>query len=319
MSMSSRILTDNAAQNLYLEAYSLPIQPRESIMKIELDKVNTIGVGIIRPEGVMVHKDGTVLAVDARGQIARISYAGETSFYGNLGGTPNGICLDDEGNCIIANIGNGQVQSLARDGTHQVLMTEAEGKKMVTPNFPFLDSKGRLWVSNSSYREDIEDSIQKPAPDGCIVLIEKRRARIVAEGIYFANGVALNADESNLYVAATMQRAILQYKIEPDGSLISPEFYGPLPLAELGYPDGIAFDEAGNLWVTFPALNAVGFITPEGKLLIVLEDPQGLILRRPTNICFGWENLETVFIGSLEGTSIPNFRAPYPGMKLIHQ
>jgi len=288
-------------------------------MKIEPDKVNTIGAGIIRPEGVMVHKDGTVLAVDARGQIARIGPAGETSFYGDVGGTPNGICLDRQGNCIIANIGNGQVQSLAGDGTHQVLMTEAEGKKTPTPNFPFLDSKDRLWVSNSSYREDIEDSIQNPAPDGCLVLMEQGRARIVAEDIYFANGVALNADESSLYVAATTQRAVLRYKIEQDGSLTSPEFYGPSPLAELGYPDGIAFDEAGNLWVTFPLWNAIGFITPEGELQIVLEDPQGLILRRPTNICFGWENLETAFIGSLDGTSIPHFRVPYPGMKLVHQ
>jgi len=105
---------------------------------------------------------------------------------------------------------------------------------MPTPNFPFVDSKGRLWVSNSSYRADIEEAIQNPAPDGCIVLIEKGRGRIVAEGIYFANGVALNADESNLYVAATMQRVVFQYKIETDGSLTSPEVYGPSPLAELG-------------------------------------------------------------------------------------
>jgi len=287
--------------------------------KIELKEINTIGSGIIRPEGVMVQKDGTVLAADARGQIARINLDGETSFYGEIGGTPNGICLDGEGDCIIANIGNGQVQSLGKDGTHRVLMTAAEGKRMPTPNFPFVDRKGRLWISNSSYREDIEDAIQNPAPDGCIVLIEKGRARIVAEGIYFANGMALNADETNLYVAATMQRVVFQYKIEADGSLTSPEVYGPSPLAELGYPDGIAFDEAGNLWVTFPAWNAVGFITPEGELVMVLEDLQGVILKRPTNICFGWKNLETAFIGSLDGTRIPNFRVPYPGMKLVHQ
>ena len=288
-------------------------------MKIGLNEINIIGSGLMRPEGVMVQNDGTVLAADARGQIARISPDGKTSFYGDVGGTPNGICLDDEGNCIIANIGNGRCQSLGRDGTHRVLVTEANGKKIPTPNFPFVDSKGRLWVSNSSYREDIEDALQNPAPDGCIVLIEKGRARIVAEGIYFANGVALNVDESNLYVAATMQRVVLQYKIEKNGSLTSPEVYGPSPLAELGYPDGIAFDEAGNLWVTFPAWNAIGFITPEGELRMVLEDPRGIILKRPTNICFGWKNLETAFIGSLDGTGIPNFRTPYPGMKLVHQ
>ncbi len=288
-------------------------------MKIDLNEFNTIGEGIMRPEGVMVQKDGTVLAADARGQIARISPDGKTSFYGDVGGIPNGICLDREGNCIIANIGNGQCQSLGKDGNHTVLMTEAEGKKMPSPNFPFVDSRGRLWVSNSSYREDIEDAIRNPAPDGCMVLIEKGKARIVAEGIPFANGVALNSDESRLYVAATMERVVLQYKIETDGSLTSPEVYGPSPLGELGHPDGIAFDEAGNLWVTFPFWNAIGFITPEGELVMVMEDPRALVLKRPTNICFGWKNFETAFIGSLDGTGIPYFRVPYPGMKLVHQ
>jgi gluconolactonase len=288
-------------------------------MKIDLGKVNTIGTGIIRPEGVMVLKDGTVTAADARGQIARISPTGETSFYGDVGGAPNGICFDPQENCIIANIGNGQVQSLDPDGTHRVLMTEAGGKKTPSPNFPFLDTKGRLWVSNSTYRENIQDAIQNPAPDGSMVLLENGSARIAAEGIYFANGVALDSDESLLYVAATMQRAVLQYEIEPDGSLSHPEVYGPQPLAELGYPDGIAFDEAGNLWVTFPTWNSVGYITPERELVIVLEDPGRKILKRPSNICFGWENLETAFIGSLDGTTIPYFKVPYPGMKLVHQ
>jgi len=36
-------------------------------MEIDLNKITTIGAGIMRPEGVMVQKDGTVLAADARG------------------------------------------------------------------------------------------------------------------------------------------------------------------------------------------------------------------------------------------------------------
>ncbi|MBW2203873.1 MAG: SMP-30/gluconolactonase/LRE family protein, partial [Deltaproteobacteria bacterium] len=63
-------------------------------MKIGLNEINIIGSGLMRPEGVMVQNDGTVLAADARGQIARISPDGKTSFYGDVGGTPNGICLD---------------------------------------------------------------------------------------------------------------------------------------------------------------------------------------------------------------------------------
>ena len=42
-------------------------------MKIGLNEINIIGSGLMRPEGVMVQKDGTVLAADARGQIATIN------------------------------------------------------------------------------------------------------------------------------------------------------------------------------------------------------------------------------------------------------
>ncbi len=286
---------------------------------MNLSEVKTIGSGLQRPEGVIAANDGTILTADARGQCSRINRDGTTAFFGAVGGLPNGICLDKSGNCIIANIGNGQVQSLSPDGRHEVLLIKAGSKKMNSPNFPFIDSRERLWVSNSTFRKNIEDSLTKPTPDGCIVLIENGSARIVAEEIVFANGITLDQKEEYLYVAETMKRDILRFKIAGDGSLHGREVYGPEFLGRLGFPDGIAFDEAGNLWVTFPMQNAVGYITPQGRLEIVLEDSEAIILKHPTNICFGWEDRRTAFIGSLEGGVIPYFTVPHPGMKLVHQ
>lgn len=286
---------------------------------MKISEVRTLGSGLQRPEGVMALDDGTLLTSDARGGCWRIGKDGEGSFFGAVGGLPNGICVDRSGNCIIANIGNGQVQSLAPSGEHRILLTQADGGTVPTPNFPFLDSRGWLWVSNSTRRENLEEAIQAPAPDGCVVVMQEDGARIVADGISFANGVALDPDEKYLYVAETMKRDILRYRIGSDGSLHDREIYGPGFLGRLGFPDGIAFDEAGNLWVTFPAWNAVGYISPDGELEIVLEDPEARILKRPTNICFGWEERRTAFIGSLEGTSIPYFKVPHPGMRLVHQ
>ena len=288
-------------------------------MKIELSGVRTIGEGIFRPEGVMALDDGSIYAADGRGQIARVQRDGGTDFFGRLGGVPNGICLDGSGNCIIANIGNGQVQSLRPDGHHEVLLTEAEGMKTTTPNFPFVDSKGRLWVTNSTLRQEVDEALRHPGPDGSVILFEKGRARIVADRIYFANGLAIDSEERHLYVAETMLRRILRFKILPDGSLSHREIYGPSVLAPLGFPDGIAFDEAGNLWVTFPAWNAIGYLTPRRELEIVIEDPERRMLRRPTNICFGREERKTAFIGSLDGNEIPYFEVPHPGARLIHQ
>jgi sugar lactone lactonase YvrE len=292
--------------------------PRRAIM-IDITAVRTVGQGIVRPEGVMSLDDGSLYAADGRGQCAKIDPEGRVLFFGDVGGVPNGICIDTHGNCIIANIGNGQVQSLAPDGSHEVLLTEAEGKKMPAPNFPYIDSKERLWVSNSTEKEDINAALQNPRPDGCVVMLEKGRAKIMTEGIFFANGLTLDREEEYLYVAETMQRDILRYSVTPDGVLGEAEIYGPKPLGELGFPDGIAFDEAANLWITFPSWNAVGYITPQGELEMFLEDPERKVLNRPTNICFGGKDRKTAFLGSLEGNTIPFFEVPYPGMGLVHQ
>ena len=285
---------------------------------MHISEISCIGSGILGPEGVMVLDDGSIITADARGRCARIHRDGKTTFFGSVGGVPNGICIDKGGNCIIANIGNGQVQSLNLDGQHHVILAEVDGRCLTSPNFPFMDSKERLWISNSTDRE-IGEAIQNPAPDGWIVLVEKGSGRIVAEEIYFPNGLAIDKDEEYLYVAETTRKDIVRFRIGKDGSLGNREVYGPEFLAPLGIPDGIAFDEAGNLWVTFPRANAIGYISPQGELRTFVKDPEGKILRRPSNICFGWEQRKTAFIGSLDGTTIPYFKVPYPGLKLVHQ
>jgi len=286
---------------------------------MDIREVKTIGEGLLRPEGVMSLTDGRIYAADGRGCCARIDPSGRTDFWGNVGGVPNGICIDPEGNCIIANIGNGEVQSLDPEGRHSVLMTEAQGQRMYSPNFPYLDFQGRLWVSNSTARPDVDEALRAPSPDGCLVCIADGRARIVADGIYFANGVAVDTSETYVYVAETMKRRVLRYPILADGSVGRQEVYGPPFLGPLGFPDGIAFDEAGNLWVTFPMWNAIGFISTRGSLEMVLEDPERTVLNRPANICFGGPERRTAFIGSLDGRNIPYFDVPYPGARLVHQ
>jgi gluconolactonase len=240
-------------------------------MKILPEQVQTIGNNLLRPEGVMALDDGSLYAADGRGRCARIGTNGGTSFFGNVGGLPNGICLDRNGNCIIANIGNGEVQLLTPEGTHDVLMTEADGKKMHAPNFPFVDSGGRIWVSNSTSQPAIDKALSAPVPDGSVVLINGGVSHIMAGGICFANGIALDPREEYLYVAETMMKRVLRYPVRAGGSLGKREVYGPDGLGKRGYPDGIAFDEAGNLWVAFPAWNAVGYIDPQKRLEIVLE------------------------------------------------
>lgn len=286
-------------------------------MKIGIEDVRVTGKNLIRPAGVMAADDGSIYATDAKGCCSRTT-RGETAFYGTLGGTPNGLCLDKKGNCIIANIANAKVQLLKPDGNQQVLLEGDQGSRMYMPNNPFLDSHGRLWVTCSVDDFDADPGRQ-PGSDGCLILIDDKGPRIVVEGIFYPNGVALDKDEKFVYVAEMMLRRIIRFPINEDSSLGSGEIYGPEILGLQAFPMGIAFDEAGNLWMTFITTNSIGFINPDGKLEMYLEDPQGLALQSPSSICFGGKERKTAFIGNIKGNKIPCFAVPYSGLRLVHQ
>lgn len=287
-------------------------------MRIELNSIELFGSRLVRPEGVMCTPDGSVWCSHGDGGCTRIAIDGTVQTFFGLRGKPNGICLDLDGSVIVANIGGGGVQRLSRDGSVSVVADTFDGKPITTANFPLLDRSGRLWVTNSTARADYRDALDDPQPDGSLLLIRDGIAREVANGLNFANGIAVDADERYVYVAETFGLRIVRYAIRDDGSVGSLEQYGP-HLGELGYPDGIAFDAAGNLWVTLPSMNALGVIAPNGDWSIVLVDKPGNKLNRPTNICFGGEESCTAYVGSLRGTALARFRAPFPGMPLVHQ
>jgi len=286
-------------------------------MRISFDQVQFLGQDLQRCEGVMCARDGTVWAADGRGACTWIAPDGfRQARVGAVGGEPNGICLDRAGRVIIANL-HGEVQRLdPSTGRHEVLATEASGVKTTSPNFPFLDRQERLWVSNSTARADLMEAILAPAGDGFLYCIRDGRSEIVADDLWFANGVAVDADERFVYVAESSAFRVMRFPIRADGSLAEREQYGP----DLGTaPDGIAFDDAGNLWVTLPMPNAIGVITPGGAWEPVLEDPDAKLMRLPTNICFGGPDRRTAYIGNLQGPSLPTFRVAVPGMALVHQ
>ncbi len=71
------------------------------MIRIELAAISRIGRDLQGCEGVMVARDGAIWAADGRGACMRIAADGSREErIGNLGGQPNGICLDAEGRII---------------------------------------------------------------------------------------------------------------------------------------------------------------------------------------------------------------------------
>jgi len=80
-------------------------------------------------------------------------------------------------------------------------------------------------------------------------------------------------------------------------------------------PDGIAFDEAGNLWVVCPRAHALGVIAPAGAWEIAVRDPAGCVLNLPTNICFGGPTGGRRTSGTSPGPRSPPSACRTPGWR----
>ena len=107
------------------------------------------------------------------------------------------------------------------------------------------------------------------------------------------NGIGLSPDEKTLYVAQSDPKAALwkAFPVKADGTLGEGRLFSDATkwvASRPGLPDGMAIDQAGNIWATAPG--GVLVFTPSGKLLGRLATGE-----RTANCTFG-EDGRTLFI-----------------------
>jgi gluconolactonase len=245
--------------------------------RLDLSDLTYTGHDLVRPESVLALPNGTLWTSDGRGGLTRIDPDGSQQFIDGLGGTePNGLAMTDDGSLIVANLGLSKVQKLHPDLHVEDLLTEVDGVSITTPNFVFLDSRQRLWISVMTREHHWWPAAAAPRPDGYIVLLDEKGPRIVADGLFLTNEIRLDATEEYLYVVETIMNHMLRFRVQPDGSLTDKEIFGPDNLGTGAAIDGFTFDVEGNLWVTLVLRNGLGIITTDGDYHVVFEDPRGM-------------------------------------------
>jgi len=307
----------------------MPLSP------IPLDRLRPLGKGLERPEDVVVGLDGRVWASDAASACAEVRPDGSLRRMGRAGGAPNGINMDARGRILIANFGiasgvPGPLQRLDPEtGAVDVLCAAVDGRALASSNYPIVDRQGNVWCSHSTFNPDW---MKTPVADGFVFRVRPDgRAETMADGLLFANGLALDADESHLYVCQTFGYNVVRFPIRPDGSLGPREPYGPVlgrpsfpgPTAEeratFGATDGCGFDAEGNLWVTLVVANRIVAIRPSGEVVTVVHDPTGQLMDWPTNVSWGGPDLRDLYIGSIRKDYVLHAKSPVAGLALIHQ
>lgn len=259
------------------------------------------------------------------------------------GTLPNGLAFAENGDILIANFGTDRLEVMTRNGKSKVLADRIDGQPIGKVNFVLRDSQNRIWITVSTRIKNWMHALRPDLADGYIARYIDGTFRIVAEGFHFTNEIRMDAREEYMYVAETTGGCISRLRVNQDGSLGKREVFGPSSLGKGAWPDGIAFDSGGNLWGTMVYSDKLFVLTPEGDLKILLDegDPakvdalEKAFFKNEVNeevlfatgrgiapwmasVTFGGPDLQTLYIGSLRASRIPYFRAPLPGLPMVH-
>ncbi|MER5207567.1 SMP-30/gluconolactonase/LRE family protein [Streptomyces sp. NPDC002825] len=144
---------------------------------------------------------------------------------------------------------------------------------------------GALWAGTMRYDEAAGGgSLSRVAPDGAV--------RAVFGDVTVSNGTGWSPDGRRMYYVDSPTRNVDVFDVDPETGL--PVNRRPLAVVEdgAGFPDGLAVDADGCVWVALWDGGAVRRYTPSGVLDRVLELP----VRRPTACAFGGPGLTDLYV-----------------------
>lgn len=311
--------------------------------RVDLSQLSFVGQGLKRPECVVATRSGHLYTADWRGGVAEVRPDGGQAFWGSKlpdgrDARPNGIALRRDGSFLLADLGEtlGGVFTLSRQGEVRPYLEQVDGVQLPPSNFVFEDVLGRVWITVSTRTVPRALAYRKDVADGFIVLVDARGARIVADGLGFTNEAVLSADGKWLYVNETFARKLTRFRVADTGALSGRETV--CTFGKGTYPDGLAFDALGGIWITSIVSNRVIRVAPDGSEELILEDADpahvdwvenayeqgevgrphldkaaGRVLKNISSLAFGGADLRTAFLGCLLGDSIASFQAHVAG------
>lgn len=271
-------------------------------------KLANVGYAFDHPEAVAWGPDGLAYAGGEAGQLYRFSLDGNNieEVARVAGGFLLGIAHDAGANSYVCDDRSACVHRIAPDGQISTYANGNGEEKMRVPNYPVFDDHGNLYVSDSGAWGERDGFIWKIAPGGKAAIWDRQ-----ANG--FTNGMCLSADGHWLYVVESSPPLISRVEIREDGSAGQREVVVELPRQ---VPDGVAFDAAGNLYISLYNPNIIYCLNAAGELLTLYDDWEQLMLIAPTNIAFGGPDLKTLIVASVCGWAVHAALMPVAGLPL---
>jgi 2-keto-4-pentenoate hydratase/2-oxohepta-3-ene-1,7-dioic acid hydratase in catechol pathway/sugar lactone lactonase YvrE len=224
-----------------------------------LDQVERWEVpGGAKPEDVVFDAAGRLYAGVEDGRIWRwpagFPGSGAAELFADTHGRPLGLEVDPrDGTLIVCDAYRGLLR-VEEKGQVRVLADAYGGKRLKFTNNAAIAADGTVYFSDSSTRFRIEhykQDLLEHRPNGRVFRYRPADASLdlIADGLYFPNGVALAPDESFLLVAQTAGYDILRIPLTGPAAGHPEAFASNLP----GIPDNLSSVGDGTYWLAFPS------------------------------------------------------------------
>lgn len=307
-------------------------------------QLKQFGTNLNRPECVLASADGSLYTGDWTLGIARIAADGSTSpaveadLIGQ-GFRPNGIALTPDGEFLFANLSRmGGVWRVGLRGEVHPFATEIDGHPIPATNFVLVDGD-RVWITISSTSRKHEHFAAEENT-GQILLVQNGKVTVAADGLNWTNELRVSPDGKYLFVNETFACRTTRYDIGADGVLTNPFrliFPGDT------FPDGMAFDAEGALWIVCVISNRLIRIAPDLTWTVLFEDvnrstleavasahasgcltwdqiaqSRGSRVSNLSSVAFGGPDLKTLYMGGLGIDAVQALRSPVAGMPMAH-
>lgn len=243
--------------------------------------------GLDHPEGVAYdHSSGALYAGGEDGQVYAVD--SENRSFREVARTPGfvlGLAVDGRGRVVICDSEDGAVWVLDETNLTR-LVTEAGDRTIMMPNYPAFGADGTLYFSDSgAWNEDV-GAVIAVSPEGSAHVFDDSLNR-------FPNGCAVTPDGNELWVIQSEGEDVSRFDLRNGGK---PETVVRLPGT---VPDGIAFTEDGGAVISCYRPDRIYYLSRDGSLEVLAEDPQGTLLAAPTNVCFVGEDRTSLVSANL--------------------
>ncbi|TAL98689.1 MAG: SMP-30/gluconolactonase/LRE family protein [Paraburkholderia sp.] len=179
-----------------------------------------------------------------------------------------------------------------RDGLYRFDSEDGKFSKMVSVeahlagnrlNDGFVDFDGHLWFGS------MDDSEKRPT--GALYRLEDSGKVTTRDaGYVITNGPATSPDNRTLYHTDTLKKVLYAFDVNERGELSHRRVF--IAISGTGYPDGMAVDADGFIWVALFGGGRVERYAPDGRLVDQVYFPCSNI----TKLAFGGDDLCTAYV-----------------------